>query len=207
MAVSYPLTLPSSPANFRAARFKLSGNTGMFMSQLSRVQQISRRAGQLWFATFIVPPIVTVADAAEWKAFLTALRGREGTFRCGDPAYTGPRGTAGGTPLVNGSHAAGVRSLVTDGWSAAATFLKGDYFQVGDYLYMVVYADGTADGSGNMTITFEPALRVAAADNAPITKSAPKGIWRLASDDQGEWDEQIGPVFGFALDAHEALGQ
>jgi hypothetical protein len=204
MTVGFPLALPSSPSNFAAARFGLRRNSAIHMSPWTFAQQVGDPGGALWMAEFVVPPITSAADAAEWKAWLLKLRGIYGTFRAGDPAYSGPRGTAGGTPLVNGAHSAGVRALVTDGWSAGATFLTGDYFQIGDSLYQMV-EDVTANGSGQATLVFEPTLRVALADNTAITKTAPKGLWRLASNDEAMWDETVGPIHGFSFKAHEAI--
>ena len=197
---SYPITLPSTP-NFSAARFGLVSNTTVFVSPLTRVQQVVSRPGQVWRAELSLPSMA-VADAAEWRAALTSLRGRQGTFYLGDPIYSGARGTAGGTPLVNGASQAG-NSLITDGWSASATFLKGDYFQLGGYLY-VLTADVTADGGGNATLTFEPTLRAPPANNDPLTVTSPKSSFRL-TDDEATWDEQPGPFWGFSFSAVEAL--
>jgi coat protein Gp5 len=70
------------------------------------------------------------------------------------------------TPLMNGATSTGASQLVTDGWAAAATLKAGDIIAVGSVnavnpwtrasigarRQMVVTADATADGSGNMTI-------------------------------------------------------
>lgn len=81
-------------------------------------------------------------------------------------------GTLGGTPAVNGAGQTG-SSLITDGWTATtATIALGDNFTVagvyavnpqsrvstGALQDFVVQALGTADGSGNMTIQFSPAM-------------------------------------------------
>lgn len=82
-------------------------------------------------------------------------------------------GALGGTPLMNGSTAAGATTLVTDGWTNSTGALKaGDVITVGS-VYAVnpqtrqstgqlaqftVVSDATADGSGNMTITIDRAI-------------------------------------------------
>jgi hypothetical protein len=82
-------------------------------------------------------------------------------------------GALGGTPLMNGSTAAGATTLVTDGWTNSTGALKkGDVITIGS-VYAVnpqtrqstgqlaqftVAADATADGSGNMTITIDRAI-------------------------------------------------
>jgi hypothetical protein len=128
------------------------------------------------------------SDAAAVIAFIAALNGAEGTFLAGDPLAATPLGTWGGTPLLNGAHAAGIKTLTVDGFTAAATGKAGDYIQFGSgsttRLHMVVQ-DFTADGSGQATLEIWPRLRAALADNAPIVKSSTQGLWRLASNVRG----------------------
>lgn len=112
-------------------------------------------------------------------------------------------GALGGTPLVNGAQGASsttsdpwtsTTSLVTDGWTAAATqrLNAGDVITIdGCYAVnpqskaalpqlqqFVVTADASSDGSGNLTAVISPAIITAgpfqtvsagAANNAPIT--------------------------------------
>jgi hypothetical protein len=111
-------------------------------------------------------------------------------------------GAHGGTPLVNGgsqnttyasSGALNQQSLITDGWTASTAVLKeGDVFTIagvnsvnpvnkestGNLQQFVVRADGTSDGTGNLTLTISPAIitsgpyqtvDAAPADNAAIT--------------------------------------
>lgn len=112
-------------------------------------------------------------------------------------------GPLGGTPLVNGGSQAvaysavkdtGQQSLITDGWtaSAAARVKAGDVFTIANVFAVnpvtkatlphlqqfVVKADGSSDGSGNLTMTISPPIitsgafqtvSAAAADNAALT--------------------------------------
>lgn len=100
-------------------------------------------------------------------------------------------GLQAGTPLVNGASQTG-SSLITDGWSAAATITKGTVFTLagvygvnpetkastGALQQFVVTADATADGSGNATLSISPSIVTSGAtqtvsgspaDNAGIT--------------------------------------
>lgn len=116
-------------------------------------------------------------------------------------------GPLGGTPLVNGASqqvaysavkategVPGVQTLVTDGWTAAAAsrVKQGDVFTIAN-VYAVnpvtkakltflkqftVTADGSSDGSGNLTLSISPAIITtgpmqnvdsAPADNAALT--------------------------------------
>jgi hypothetical protein len=173
---SFPTSLPSSPANYQEADFRLEPLTSISMSPMTRSTQAIERDAAMWVGEFTLPPL-TRAQMREWRAKLNSMKGQFGSFRQGDPFYSGPAGTAGGTPLVKGGSQVGT-TLLTDGWSAGATFLTGDLFQLGDYLYEA-NADATADGSGNMTLTFEPPLRSSPSDNAPLTITSPKTIMKL----------------------------
>lgn len=106
------------------------------------------------------------------------------------PAHT--PGTLAGTPLVNGASQTGA-SLITDGWTNSTAALKtGDVFTIagvyavhpetkatlGYLQQFVATADGTADGSGNLTISISPSIVTSGAfqnvsgspaDNAAIT--------------------------------------
>lgn len=101
-------------------------------------------------------------------------------------------GTKAGTPLVNTGGQTGA-SLITDGWTASTAGLKkGDVFTIANVFRVhpetklstgilqqfVATADGTADGSGNMTVGISPAIVTTGpmqnvsgspADNAAIT--------------------------------------
>jgi hypothetical protein len=110
-------------------------------------------------------------------------------------------GPLGGTPLINGANQhsnstpqANSQNLITDGWTAAAAsrLKAGDVFTIagvndvnpktyGDLGYLkkfVVLADGSSDGSGNLTLSIAPAIvttgpyqnvTAAPADNAALT--------------------------------------
>lgn len=83
-------------------------------------------------------------------------------------------GALGGTPLTNGATADAATSVVTDGWTAAASnrLKKGDVIQIatvfavnpqtkqstGKLKDFVVTADVASDGSGNATIPIYPAI-------------------------------------------------
>lgn len=107
------------------------------------------------------------------------------------------RGTATGTPLVNGANQTG-SSLVTDGWTNTITgILKvGDVFTIAGVFsinpvsrlstgnlqqFVVTTVDVNSDGSGNATVAISPAITTSGqyqtvsaspADNAAITVTA-----------------------------------
>lgn len=114
--------------------------------------------------------------------------------------YNQTVGPFGGTPLVNGANQTqdggnnGTGTLITDGWTAAAAarVVVGDRFTIanvysvhpqtkqstGDLQQFVITANGSSDGSGNLTLSFYPAITTTGqyqnvnsvpADNAALT--------------------------------------
>ena len=178
MAISYPVTMPTTPG-FVSSTFGLEANTTVSTSPLNRVEQVVERAGARWVASFVLPAM-RPSVAAQWRAFLISLRGRYGTFYGFDPDQKTLLGTATGTILVNGASQTG-NTLAVDGVSASGTILRGTYIQVGTYLYLVV-EDATANGSGEASLTIEPALRESPSNNAGVTVTNPKCVMRLTED-------------------------
>ena len=118
MAITYPLTLPSH-TGIRNITLRAVNTVGMSMSPFTYQQQAVAHAGQRWEVD-VTLPAMNRADAEQWVAFLVSLRGRFGTFTLGDPVGASPRGSAGGTPLVNGASQIG-GTLAIDGCTASQT--------------------------------------------------------------------------------------
>ena len=196
--ITYPTLTKTAPARMR---WSLVSNTQVAVSPLNGSIQTQELPGARWKIQMDYPPLEE-ADAALMRAFLAKMRGQANRVDLGPFDRQTPRGTAGGTPLVNGASQTGA-SLITDGWSAGATMLTGDFFSVAQQLFVVV-ADATADGSGNMTLTIEPPIRTSFADNAPLTKSSPKARFMLISNEVG-WDVQMKLLTDFSFDLIEAF--
>jgi len=203
MAVTYPLAMPATP-NFVKATFKLASNVTVFESPLSKTEQVLERDGARWSAVYTLPTMKRGDETAAWMSFFTSLRGRRGTFLGFDPHNTAPRGSAPGTPLVNGGGQSG-NALVTDGWTASQSniLLAGDYIEVGGRLHMVVEA-ASSDGGGNATLEIEPHLRESPADGAAIVTATPKVTMRLLSNEVS-WDEGLAEFQEFSFAAREVL--
>lgn len=187
-----PIDLPVAPG-IVTSRFGLEWNTQSFTSPFTRSVQRVALGGVRWSWTFSLPAM-TRAHAAQWKAFLDQLEGAANTFYGFDPDCTVPRGPARGTPLVKGANQTG-SALDIDGCAADAVFLRtGDYFEVnGEYKRLTV--DAVADGSGNVTLRFKPALRDSPVDNAVITVDNPKCVMALVDDQQGIWECDVRGVY------------
>jgi hypothetical protein len=112
MPVTYPLSLPSSPAP-KSTAFQLSAQAAFGISPFTFKQQVQTHQGQMWTVDVTLPPM-TRNDAAAWTAFFTSLRGREGTFYLGDWDARAPRGNGGPPPASSIRVTAAADTRVTD---------------------------------------------------------------------------------------------
>ncbi len=148
----------------------LRDNVGVFNSPMAASQQTVDRGALHWYAEYSYTN-VRQADRGTLLALIAKLRGR--THRIEAPVYDNQaEGAYGGTPLVSGGSQTG-STLAVDGCSINVTdWIKaGDYFSVdvnGAQELKMATADASSDGSGNITLTFEPRLRFSPLDNAAI---------------------------------------
>jgi len=187
------ISIPSVP-NFTTASFYLQFNTQKFESPLSKAVQRVQLSGPRWVASFSLPSM-SRDTVAEWTTFFNNLRGNLNTFNAFDPEGKIPRGSAGGTPLVNGASQTG-NTLITDGWpiSTNGILLKGDYFSVNGEMKQIT-ENANSDGSGNATLTFEPNLRNSPADDAPLTTDNATVEMILANDNAGIFTSNPNGIF------------
>ena len=68
----------------------------------------------------------------------------------------------------------------------------------------MVVADANTDGSGNASLSIEPALRSSPSDTTTLTVSSAKGVFRLSSNDTG-WDANAISTYGITFAVREAL--
>ncbi len=184
MSISYPLSLPTSVKPNRTT-WGLDSVVGNLESIYTKQQHVQEQDGERW-AIELDFPVMEIAEAGAFRSFMAKLRGVYGTFLYGDVTRASAQGNPAGTGRVNGASQTG-NNLVTDGWTASVTdlFKEGDWIQLGSgsssKLHMVV-EDVDSDGSGNATLKIVPELRDSPADDAVITYSDCKGVFRLQSN-------------------------
>jgi hypothetical protein len=204
--ITYPLALPTH-TGIAQIELRAINAVAYARSPFTFAGQTFAYPGQMWTADLTLPPMKR-ADAEQWVAWLISLRGQLGTFLLGDPNGATARGAATGTPLVNGASQTG-GSLVIDGAATSVTgWLKaGDYIQLGSNgsstLHKVL-TDANSDGSGNVTLDIWPHIRVAPADNAAVTVSDAKGLFRLSSNEQA-FSINESAIYGMTFAAMEAV--
>lgn len=69
-------------------------------------------------------------------------------------------------------------------------------------MHLIVNNATCTSGAANLDI--EPALKGAVADDATITYTNPKGVFRLDTDIAG-WDANAASTYGFSFSASEAF--
>tara|TARA_R100001440_G_scaffold65575_4_gene86477 strand:- start:2274 stop:2885 length:612 start_codon:yes stop_codon:yes gene_type:complete len=144
----------------------------------------------------------------ELMAFIMKQRSSKENFTIIPPELEDARGNVSGTVLVNGVHAVGDTTIDIDGMTGSLK--AGDFISFASHskVYMVV-ADATADGSNEATITIEPPLINALANNEAVTYDNVSFTVYLTNDVQefgavGS-DSQGKLLYQFELDVEEAL--
>tara|TARA_Y100001951_G_C11225021_1_gene231158 strand:+ start:90 stop:701 length:612 start_codon:yes stop_codon:yes gene_type:complete len=144
----------------------------------------------------------------ELMAFIMKQRSSKENFTIIPPELEDARGNVSGTVLVNGVHAVGDTTIDIDGMTGSLK--AGDFVSFASHskVYMVV-ADATADGSNEATITIEPPLINALANNEAVTYDNVSFTVYLTNDVQefgavGS-DSQGKLLYQFELDVEEAL--
>ena len=176
------------PSNTRFVRstFSLEPNTQVFESPINRASQRLELQGQRWRASFTLPPL-NRAQAAPWIAFFLKMKGKVNSFSCSDPDWQKNLGPWTGTPSVAGAGQTGT-TLNIDGATASVNGWgkAGDYFVAGSKLKRLTQ-DADSDGSGNVTLHFEPPFYTAPNDNSAITFNPATVSMRLVDDNVAEW--------------------
>lgn len=195
MALTFPLSIPTT-IGIESIELRAVNAVATSQSPFTYKQQIVAHQGQRWEASVTIPAMRRDL-MAPWKAFLTSLKGQQGTFLLGDPDYAdGPQGTVSACTL---SGAAGDESVTV---TMTGSLLAGDYIQLGSgssaRLHQVL-----ADQTGNGTLEIWPALRGAYTD-AAVTFAAPKGVFRLASN-VSSWSINNSNAYGISFEAVESL--
>ncbi len=158
---------PISTANFETMGIKSLQDT--IISKSLSGKKLSRQIDNQRFgftASIIVGKRSDIYG--ELMAFIMKQRSQKENFTIIPPEVEDARGNVSGTVLVNGTHAIGDTTIDID--AMTGTLKAGDFVKFASHnkVYMVV-ADATADGSNEATITIEPPLRTALADDSVVT--------------------------------------
>ena len=196
-------TYPTSPT-FRAIGFSSEQKTITSTTDSGKMFSV-QVDGQRWKFSASYPPMTRTTFAPVY-AFIIKQRGQKETFTIVTPVISRARGHEVNNVAVDGSHTAGDTTIAIDGHhnNSAGAFLAGDLVKFGghDKVYMIV-EDVTPSGNAS-TITIEPPLRSALADDATITYDNVPFTVRLTNDVQQFNTDDI-DKYTFEVDFIEAL--
>ena len=147
----------------------------------------------------------------ELMAFIIKQRSGKENFTIIPPEIEDARGSETGSVLVNGVHAVGDTTIALDGFAGdgAGRFLAGDFIKFNSHskVYMVV-SDVTSSSSA-ATVTIEPPLTTALANNGAVTYDNVPFTVYLTSDLQefgGVGADKDGNVlYKYEFDVEEAI--
>jgi len=197
-------TFPSSPVANSAS---ISSQQNTIVSTTTSGRRQARQIdGQRFRMTISFPPM-TRTEFSPINAFIMKQRSQLESFTYSPPTISTPLGVASGVISVNGAISAGVTSVAIDGMANSTTgvFKAGDYFRfTGQNKVYMVMADVTSNGSGQGTLTFEPPLRTAVADNAILIYSNVDFTVSLISDVQ-EFNIGTENLFQYQIDVIEVF--
>ena len=201
---------PISNAKFETLGIKSIQNTILSKSQSGK--KLARQIDNQRFG--FTARIITAKRSdvyGELMAFIIKQRSGKENFTIIPPEIEDARGSETGTVLVNGVHAVGDTTIAMDGFAGdgSGRFKAGDFlkFASHDKVYMVV-ADATSSSNAS-TVTIEPPLITALADNSTVTYDNVPFTVHLTNDVQefgavGS-DKDGNLLYQFEFDVEEAL--
>ena len=201
---------PISNSKFQTMGIKSIQNTIISKSQSGK--KLARQIDNQRFG--FTARIITAKRSdvyGELMAFIIKQRSGKENFTIIPPEIEDARGTETGTVLVNGVHAVADTTIAMDGFAGdgAGRFKAGDFikFASHDKVYMVV-ADATSS-SNACTVTIEPPLITALADDSVVTYDNVPFTVHLTNDIQefgavGS-DKDGNLLYQFEFDVEESL--
>ncbi len=201
---------PISSAKFESLGIKSIQNTIISKSQSGK--KLARQIDNQRFG--FTARIITAKRSdvyGELMAFIVKQRSGKENFTIIPPEIEDARGSETGSVLVNGVHAVGDTTIAMDAFAGdgAGRFKAGDFlkFASHDKIYMVV-SDVTSS-SNAATVTIEPPLITALADNSAVTYDNVPFTVHLTSDIQefgvvGS-DKDGNLLYQFEFDVEESL--
>jgi hypothetical protein len=201
---------PISTANFQSLGIKSIQNTIISKSQSGK--KLARQIDNQRFG--FTARIITAKRSdvyGDLMAFIVKQRSGKENFTIIPPEIEDARGSETGTVLVNGVHAVGDTTIAMDAFAGdgAGRFKAGDFlkFASHDKVYMVV-SDVTSSSSA-ATVTIEPPLITALADNSAVTYDNVPFTVHLTSDIQefgvAGADKDGNLLYQFEFDVEETL--
>jgi len=194
--------------NFLAVNIKSNQKT--LLSETDSGKTFRRQVqGQRFSFTIQYPPMKR-SEFAPIMAFVMQQRSRQQNFTVTMPSYLNAQGSETGILLVNGVHSVADTTIAIDGFAGdgSGRLKAGDFIKFAhEKVYMVV-ADATSSSNAS-TVTIEPPLREALANDSAVTYDAVPFTVYLTSDVQefatSQNDSDGNLLFSYEFDVIESL--
>lgn len=162
--------------------------------------QAHEMSAPLWEIMIALPATFKDGDseAGQWKSLMMKLKGKINQLAMYDPVRPAPLGTMRGTMTLSTGILQGATSMSIDAGvgQAGKTFKAGDPLGLGSgttQQVVIVTDDATANGSGIISVNFEPPIRSAFSLGASVTWDKPCALFR-AVESPAKWDYTGGTV-------------
>lgn len=202
MALTFPVD-PPNDTDYMQVDLRLQNAVAQNQDTFSFETQYHAFSGQKWM---IDVQLVDLGpnESEKWKAWLTKLRGRRGTFRLPNPNRTSQQGAVSTNGTVEDALSSNRGAIRTSGWANSTTnlFREGDFFEVNDELKIVVQ-DITSDSSGEAVLIHEPEFRTAPSQGDTVVTTDPKSLFRLRNETV-QWSDN-GPSTSISFEAEEVV--
>ena len=164
MSGAFPTSPISNGINIK------SNQTTIVSTAINGRRQARQLQNQRWSMTVSFPPM-TRASFAPIFAFITAQRGRKESFTYTPPIIDDALGTETGSVLVNGVHAVGDTTIAMDAFAGdgAGRFKAGDFLKFASHNKVYMFVSDVTSSSNAATVTIEPPLTTALANNEAVT--------------------------------------
>ena len=194
--IAFPSTV-NVTAYAEMLEFVVDTNVGRSFSSATRQLPGARWRVKTKLAPFSLVNGAVARGAAE--AFVASLRGGVNTVLMPHPYRPVPSGTLRGTPTLSSTAAIGA-TVATFAATTGQTVLPGDIFSLGGQRIMAIAA-ATAAGSA-ITITWEPALRVAVGSGTALVWNQPTVRLGLnpSTSERGIWAPYTGKSMAAAIE-------
>ena len=200
MAGAFPTTKKPRVFNFTSNR---PNNTAYTLSGKRSVKQFAAQ----YFSFSVQMPPMKQADFQQYYAFLVKQKGSFEDFTFEYPLDNLGADKGETDILANGVQAIGDSTIAMDGFSVSTDdVLKGGdliKFSGHDKVYMVT-GDVNSNASGQATVSIEPPLQAALADNEAVTVNKPSFTVALVQDDVLYSTDAAG-FFTLSFDVREVL--
>jgi len=203
-------SFPISTAKFGTLGIKPIQNT--IISKSVSGKKLARQIDNQRFAFTVQIITAKRSDVyGDLMAFIMKQRSQKENFTIIPPEIEDARGNESGTVLVNGVHAVGDTTIAMDGFAGdgAGRFKAGDFLKFASHtkVYMVV-ADATSSSNAS-TVTIEPPLLIALANDSVVTYDNVPFTVYLTSDIQefgvNGADKDGNLYYEYQFDVEEAL--